>query len=131
MAPKFLVRIQKKHTLMMRFKREKDEFARLFAENIPDEDDTGDRCWICSGSLHLVSIKHVDHSSTCTCKVHMECLQMWQKMHETKSVRIRVCPACRTKRDEWQPKRTTNMCTSHVGDGFCKRPMGHLGNCCI
>ena len=129
MPPRFLLRLQKKHIVLMRMNAKKARFAAMFVADMPS-DEPKESCRICMEPHELVSIHHVDCTSTCTCKVHVRCLNAWQIVHEKKGVRIRICPACRTKRHEWQPpKRRAHVCGSHMSGGFCERPMGHLGPC--
>ena len=63
--------------------------------------------------------------------MHEDCLLSWQKFHETKGPRVRVCPACKCKRAGWQPKKyPVAVCGTKIRDNcFCKLRAGHLGNC--
>ena len=133
-TPALLRKLKKKHTVMANIEKQRRAFAaanksELESIAIADEPDV---CWKCKcGEVHgrLIDVQH-EMPSTCSCKMHEACLVEWTSAHEAKGKRVRICPACRCRRKGWQPKSYPEvLCGSVVGDGFCTKPLGHLGNC--
>lgn len=130
-VPMFLRKIQRKHIVMMKMYAKNKAFANKYKAELSSlKPASADSCWSCGeGTGALLSIKHVEESG-CLCKIHEECMTKWMQIHEKKGTRIRVCPACRCKREGWQPKKyPAPKCHAVTKTGCCTLPLGHLGNC--
>ena len=136
MPPKFLRRIQLKHCARLRaLALRKSSFVVDVVNNEGDVSivDDSKACWLCGDCDNIpdqnnvvVAINHLDHKSKCKCRAHPSCIHKWQSLHEGKGVRIRICPMCRGKRAEWQPKKTFVKCHAPLlNGGVCQKRNGH------